>query len=125
PKLAWLATFPCPAAMGDRPRFASTSQQQLGEPRRFIAGYQERLATNGDRRRSAANSDCQAFDTIGGRQELATDCQLQRRATPGHGKHFADAGHHQVVAVTETGHRLRWSYQWYRRRRGHSPAAAD
>jgi hypothetical protein len=61
------------------------------------------LATNGDRRHFTANSDRQAFYTIGSRQELATDCQPQRRLAARLGKHFADAGHHQVVAVTETG----------------------
>ena len=102
-KLGYPAAFNCPAAIGDRPRFAnsgyvslgrSQSVQQPGEPWRFIAtAYSQRfaasgarspdvsaarhpcLSANGDRRRPTANSDRQRVSTIGSRQELAAACQ--------------------------------------------------
>src|SRR5262245_60096873 len=100
-KFDWSATFTCPAAMGDQPCFATSGHQQPSESWRFFATFgghrfaatvhQERLAVSGVRRRSTADSDRQAFDTIGSGQELATDCQLQKRAAPCHGKQLADA----------------------------------
>ena len=95
-KLAAPAAFTCPAAIGDRPRFATSGYVSLGRSQ-YVVQHADRqrfasadngagspdgaaarhpcLAAKGDRRWSTANSDRQTSGTIGSRQELATACQ--------------------------------------------------
>jgi hypothetical protein len=120
-KLGCPAAFNCPAAIGDRPRFAnsgyvslgrSQSVQQPGEPWRFIAtAYSQRfaasgarspdvsaarhpcLSANGDRRRSTANSDRQTFAATGHQKRFSANGDRRRSTANSDRQRFAATGH--------------------------------
>ena len=126
-KLGCPATFTCPAAIGDRPRFGSggyvsleRSQSVVQQPRgrwRFIAradsqrfaasdangagspdisaARHSRLAANGDRRRSAANSDRQTFAATGPQKHFTANGDRRRSSANSDCQAFAATGHQE------------------------------